>query len=33
MEGVMNEENDLDRNVEGDAVEGTVVCDSREEVL
>ena len=29
----MNEENDWDRNVEGDAVEGPVVCVSREEVL
>ena len=28
----MNEENDWDRNVEGDAVEGPVVCVSREEV-
>ena len=29
----MNEENDWDRNVEGDTVEGPVVCKSREEVL
>ena len=33
MEGIMNDENDWDRNVEGDAVEGRVVCVSREEVL
>ena len=33
MERIMNEENDWSRNVEGDAVEGTVVCVSREEVL
>ena len=33
MERIMNEENDLDRNVEGDAAEGPVVCVSREEVL
>ena len=33
MERIMNEENDLDHNVEGDAVEGPVVCVSREEVL
>ena len=33
MEGIMNEENDWDHNVEGDAVEGPVVCISREEVL
>ena len=30
---IMNEENDWDRNVEGDAVEGPVVCVSREDVL
>ena len=30
---IMNEENDWDHNVEGDAVEGPVVCVSREEVL
>ena len=29
----MNEENDWDRNMEGDAVEGAVVYVSREEVL
>ena len=29
----MNEENDLDQNVEGDAVEGPVVCVRGEEVL
>ena len=29
----MNEENDWDHNVEGDAVEGSVVCVSKEEVL
>ena len=29
----MNEENDWDRYVEGDAVKGSVVCVSREEVL
>ena len=29
----MNEENDWDHNVEGDAVESTVVCVIREEVL
>ena len=28
----MNEENDWDRNVEGDAVEGPAVCVSREDV-
>ena len=33
MEQIMNEENDWDRNVEGDAEEGPVVCVSREEVL
>ena len=33
IEGIMNEENDWDHNVEGDAVEGPVVCVSREEVL
>ena len=33
MERIMNKENDWDRNVEGDAVEGPVVCVSREEVL
>ena len=29
----MNEENDWDHNVEGDAAECTVVCVSREEAL
>ena len=29
----MNEENNWDRNVEGNAVERSVVCVSREEVL
>ena len=29
----MNEENDWDHNVDGDAVEVPVVCVSREEVL
>ena len=33
MERIMNEENDWDYNVEGDAVEGSVVCVSREEVF
>ena len=33
MESIMNEENDWDHNVEGVAVEGPVVCVSREEVL
>ena len=33
MERFMKEENDWDHNVEGDAVEGAVVCVSREEVL
>ena len=31
MERIMNEENDWDDNVEGDAVAGPVVCVSREE--
>ena len=30
---IMNEENNWDQNVEGDAVEGLVVCVSIEEVL
>ena len=30
MKRVMNEENDLDWSVEGDAVEGPIVCVSRE---
>ena len=33
MERIMNEENDWDHNVEGDAVEGPVVCVCREELL
>ena len=33
MERIINEKNDLDHNVEEDAVEGPVVCVSREEVL
>ena len=33
MERIMNEESDWDLNVEGDAVEGPVVCVCREEVL
>ena len=33
MERIMNEENDLDHNVEGDAIEGPAVCVSREGVL
>ena len=33
VERIMNEENDWDNNVERDAVEGPVVCVSREEVL
>ena len=33
MERIMNKENDCDQNVEGDAVEGSVVCVSRVEVL
>ena len=33
MERIMNEENDWDHNVEGDAVEGPVVCVSREDRL
>ena len=33
MERIMNEENDWDCNVEVDAVEGPVVCVSREEVV
>ena len=33
MERVMKKENDWDHNVEGDAVEGPVVCVSIEEVL
>ena len=33
MERIMNEENDRDHDKEEDAVEGQVVCVSREEVL
>ena len=33
MERMMKEENDCDHNVEGDSVEGSVVCVSRENVL
>ena len=33
MERIKNEENDWDHNVDRDAVEGPVVCVSREEVL
>ena len=33
MERIMSEENDWDHNVEGDAVEGPVICVSREEVF
>ena len=33
MEKIMNEENDWDHNVEGDAVEGRADCVSREEVV
>ena len=33
MERIMNEENDWDQYVEGDAVEGPVVCVGIEEVL
>ena len=33
MERIMNEQNDWDHNVEGDAVEGSVDCVSREVVL
>ena len=33
MERIVKEENDWDRNVEGDAVEDTVVCVRREEVI
>ena len=32
LEWIMNEENDCDQNVEGDAVEGPIVCVCREEV-
>ena len=33
MERIVNEENDWDQNVEGDAVEGPVVCVSREDEM
>ena len=33
MERTINEENDWERNVQGYAVEGPIVCVSREEVL
>ena len=33
IERTMNEEHDWDRNVEGDAEEGPVVCACREDVL
>ena len=33
MERVLSDENDWDHNVEGDAVEGPVICISREEVF
>ena len=33
LKRIMNEENDRDHNVEGDAVDGPVVCVGREEVL
>ena len=33
MERILNEENDWDHNVEGDAVEDPVVCANREEML
>ena len=33
MERIVNEDNDWDRNMEGDAVEGPAVCVVREEVL
>ena len=33
VERILNEENDWDHNVEGDTVEGPVVCVSREDVL
>ena len=33
MERFMNEENDLDHNVDGNELEGQVVCESREDVL
>ena len=33
MERIMNDENDWDHNVVGDAVEGPVICVGREQVL
>ena len=33
MKRIMNKENDWDHNVEGDVVEGAVVCVSREKLL
>ena len=33
IERIMNEENDWDPNVEEDAIEGQVICVSREEVF
>ena len=33
MERIINQKNDWDRNMKGDAVEGPVFCASREEVL
>ena len=33
MERIMNEKNDWDHNVDGDAVEGPVVCVGRGQVL
>ena len=33
MESIINEENDFDHNMEGDAEEGPLVCVCREEVL
>ena len=33
MERIMKEENDWDHNVEGDAVEGPVICIGREDVF
>ena len=33
MERIANEENDWDHNMEGDAVEGPVICVGREEML
>ena len=33
LKRIMNEENEWDHNVDGDAVDGEVVCVSREEVL